>query len=117
MMPIVVVLIRCAITAISAFRSVCRTVHPSVCASKTNGTQWLGSRVSPPVYTLLGWHGMAREAKEHTMWLLSSVDHLNDLERRIDELHPSDNPILLILPLSEVSSPVATIVTGSWQED
>ena len=73
--------------------------------------------ISPPVYSLLGWHGMVREAKEHTMWLLSSVDHLNDLERRIDELHPSDNPILLILPLSEVSSPVATIVTGSWKED
>ncbi len=73
--------------------------------------------ISPPLYSLLGWHGMVRESKEHIILLLTSTEQLEPLGRRIDELHPSDSPLFLSWALSEVSPAIATIVTSNWQEE
>jgi periplasmic divalent cation tolerance protein len=55
--------------------------------------------VLPPMRSIYRWKGEVQRADEYQLVLKTTAARIEDLERRVRELHPYDVPEFLVLPV------------------
>ena len=55
------------------------------------------------VYSVFGWHSAVQERHEYTMMIKTTTDKLNDLEKRVHELHSDEVPEIIALNVTDIS--------------
>jgi uncharacterized protein involved in tolerance to divalent cations len=57
------------------------------------------------VFSTFGWQGVIQERHEFLMMIKTTSDRLDELEKRIIELHQDDVPEIISVPVESASAP------------
>lgn len=74
--------------------------------------------VFPPMVSTYRWQGQVASSDERQVVIKTTTERLEDLQRRIAELHPYEVPELLVLSVSGGAAPYLAWLEGEvgWNE-
>lgn len=62
------------------------------------------AQMLPPITSIYSWQGEIEQAEEFLLLLKTPADRYPDLEHRLHQIHPYDEPEILALPATQVSA-------------